>query len=500
MAERSVRAVTAVSVASLAGRALALLAGMAGMAGLAAPAPAMAAAKKATATSPTARGCHARWPVRAFRAGVDRVDPARVTTLPISCGTETGYATSETTLALTNGGAILFSPAGTENSLARSADGGRTWGLVQPVQMQYTNLWNTVDPQVVVDRRTGRVFWVHATYTLDLRWPLPDQSPAAWLVPTAVANAHGFQVYSSADSGLTWRTADYRYENTADWEKLFVGPPPPVSTGAPQPSGYPDLVYVCANAPLEVSGPGRACYKSLDGGATFTSTGLEFPSAVAPLGCPALAANTGVVAPSGTVYIPQSCSSGTYLAISDDEGASYRWLPVPGAPAANGLGAVVQLAIDQAGHLYLLWLAGGRLELAISRDGGQHWNAPLVVSPPDLHSITLPALAAGPPGHVGVVFYAGAGTSTSALSGYISETTGALAPRPLLYVGAVNDPAQPIFDNYGDAYSPRADFVGAGYDPRGNFWGGLVKQLGPPDSANRIATTGYLARLSGPRR
>jgi hypothetical protein len=169
---------------------------------------------------------------------------------------------------------------------------------------------------------------------------------------------------------------------------------------------------------------------------------------------------------------------------------------VPGAPAANGLGAVVQLAIDQAGDLYLLWLAADRLELAISRDGGQHWHPPFVVSPPDLHSMTLPALAAGPRGHVGVAYYASARASTSALGGYISESADALAPRPLFYAGVVNDPAHPIFDNYGDAYSPRADFVGAAYDARGDFWGGLVKQLGPPDSANRIATTGYVARLA----
>jgi hypothetical protein len=476
-AERARRAVAAVVAVALAG---------------VAPAAVAAAAR---AASPTGVGCHAQWPVWAFRAGAARTAPAPVAELPIACATATGYATSETTLGLTNGGAILFSPANTENSLARSIDGGRTWGLVQPQHMQYTSLWNTVDPQVVVDRRTGRVFWVHTTYTEDLRWPLPDQSPAAWLVPTAVANAHGFQVYSSTDSGQTWKTADYHDVNTADWEKLFVGPPRPASTGAPQPTGYPDVVYVCANAPLEVTGPGRACYRSLDGGVTFTSAGLQFPSAVAPLGCPALAANTGVVAPDGTVYIPQSCSGGTYLAVSGDEGASYRWLHVPGAPAANGLGAVVQLAIDQAGDLYLLWLAGDRLELTSSGDGGQHWNTPVVVTPPELHSITLPALAAGPRGHVGVVYYASAGSSTSALSGYISQTTGALGPRPLFYVGTVNDPADPMFDNYGDSYTPRADFVGAAYDAHGDFWGGLVEQLGPPNPANRIATTGYVARL-----
>ena len=148
-------------------------------------------------------GCHTRWPVTAFHAGDQAMHVAHVAHLPVACGSPNGYAASETTLALTGGGAILFSPANTENTLARSADGGHHWTLVGPTDLQHTNLWNTVDPQVVVDRRTGRLFWVHATYAEDFRWPLPDQSPAAWLVPLAIADAHGFQVFSSPDGGRT---------------------------------------------------------------------------------------------------------------------------------------------------------------------------------------------------------------------------------------------------------------------------------------------------------
>jgi hypothetical protein len=353
-----------------------------------------------------------------------------------------------------------------------------------------------VDPAVVVDRQTGRVFWVHTTYTEDLRWPLPDQSAASWLVPTAVANAHGFQVYSTPDDGRSWNTADYHYENTADWEKIFLGPAPPASTGAAQPVGYPNVVYVCANAPQEVIGPGRACYRSLDGGATFTPTAYEFPSASAPAGCPPLAANTGAVGHDGTVYIPQSCAGGTYLAVSHDEGASYAWLPVSGAPPAGGLGAVVQLAMDRADDLYVLWTEADALRLAISRDGGHSWSAPLTVSAPGLHHITLPAIAAGGRGAVGIVYYASADASAQTLSGYISQTAGALAQRPLFYAGAINDPAHPIFQNYGDANTPRADFVGGAYDAKGRFWGGVVQQLGPPDAGSRIPTTGYVGRLA----
>jgi hypothetical protein len=442
-------------------------------------------------------GCHPSWPVVAYRAGAGASRPQGVP-LPVACGTATGYATSETTLAVTNTGAILFSPADSENSLARSEDQGATWNLVAPRRLQRTSLWNTVDPAVVVDRRTGRAFWVHTTYTEDLRWPLPDQSAAAWLVPTAVANAHGFQVYSSADEGRTWTTADYQHENTADWEKLFAGPPPPPSTGAAQPTRYPNVVYVCANAPVEVIGPGRACYKSLDGGATFGLAGYVFPSAAAPAGCPPLAANTGAVGADGTVYIPQSCSGGTYLAISHDEGAGYTWRPVPGAPAASGLGAVVQLAIDAAGDLYVLWTAGDAVQLVSSRDGGRSWSPPLTVSAPGLHHITLPALAAGARGAVGIVYYASTSSSATTLSGYISQTTDALAAQPLFHAGAINDPAHPIFENHGEATTPRADFVGATYDAAGRFWGGIVRQLGPPDASSTIPTTGYVGHLAFP--
>ena len=452
--------------------------------------PSAASARSASAPP----GCHARWPVTAFLAG-PVAQPVHSRQLPVACAVATGYATSETTLAVTNSGAILFSPASSENTLARSANGGRSWSLVGPTTLQYTSLWNTVDPQVVIDRRTGRAFWVHTTYTEDLRWPLPDQSPAAWLVPTAVANAHGFQVYASDDAGRSWRTADYRYANTADWEKLFVGPPRPASTGAPQPHGYPDVVYVCANAPQEVIGPGRVCYRSLDGGVTFTSLGFEVPSAAAPAFCPPLAANTGVVARDGDIYIPQSCAGGTYLAVSANEGASFKWLPVPGAPATNGLGASVQLAIDGSDDLYLLWLGAGGLKLAVSRDGALHWSVPSTVSPPSLHNVTLPALASGPRGRVGIVYYASAQPSAGTLSAYISQTSDALAPRPRFYLGALNAPSHPIFRNYGDSYSPRADFVGAAYDARGNLWGGVVEQLRPPDAASTIATTGYVGRL-----
>jgi hypothetical protein len=454
-----------------------------------------AAAKAAAAA--TGPGCDAKLPVVAHHPGGAGASPPAGAQLPIACANPTGYATSESTIAAGNDGTLFYSPAHTENTLARSFDQGGKWDLTYPPKMQYTSLWNTVDPGVTVDRRTGRLFWLRATGDLRTTPVLVDESPFGNQAATAIAYAHGFQVYSSPDDGHTWTTADYQHEFTGDWEKIFVGPPRPASTGAPQPTGYPGVVYMCGNAPLEVSGPGRACYRSLDGGATFALASYVFPSASSPADvCPALAGNTGVVDSQGRTYQPQSCANASYLAVSEDEGSSYTWLPIRGAPTINGYSGTVQIAVDRADNLYALWIGGDKLELAISRDHGKTWSDPLDATPSDLHKVTLPALAADGAGHVGITYYATRDSSATALTAYITETHDALDARPLFYSGALSDPAHPIFTAYGGNASPRADYVGGTYDASGTFWAGVVKQLGAPTSqSNEIPTVGYVGRL-----
>ena len=452
------------------------------------------AAGAAPARSPAPQGCNPRWPVIAHRPGGALITHAG--SLPTACAVPDGYATSETTLAISPDGAIFFSPANTENTLARSFDGGDFWSLGAPQTMQYTSLWNTVDPFVTVDRRTGRVFWVRATGELRTAPVLVEESPLGWQASTAAAYAHGFQVYASADDGLNWTTANYQDEATGDWEKIFVGPP---SAAGPKPSGYPDVVYVCANAPFEVSGPGRACYRSLDGGKTFVQAGTVTPTASSPNdACPALAggANGGVAA-DGTFYQPQSCSGGSWVAVSRDEAATWTWYAIPGAPGTNGLSSNLQLALDWAGNLYALWSDATKIDLEISRDGGKSWSHAISVGVPGQHLFDLPELAAGPAGHIGVAYYAGPSSSSKVLSAYLTETSDALATRPVFVSGALNDPAHPIFRDYGLSgnVTPRADYIGAAYDGAGNLWGGLVKQLGQPDASGVVPTTGYIGTL-----
>jgi hypothetical protein len=461
-------------------------------AAVAALAGTLAPSTAAAAGTANVSGCNRSLPVVAHRAGGSVVRLPRGDRLPVACASETGFATSESTIAVTGNGTLVYSPASSENSMARSLDGGASWNLTAPAVAQPTSFWNTVDPYVVSDRRTGRVFWAHATGPVRNEGGLPEEAGFY------LAAAYGFQVYTSKDDARTFSTADYQTAPTGDWEKVFVGPPPPAASGAAQPVGYPDVVYLCANSPLEVSGPGRLCYKSLDGGTTFTPAGYTSPTASNPADvCPPLNFNSGVVDSNGTIYQPVNCEHSAYVVVSRDEGASETWIRQPDAPIGTPLsGTNLQLAVDQADNLYAMWEAGGLAYLARSSDQAQSWSAPLVVSAPGVGNVQRPALAAGAPGHVAVAYYASSDPSAQLLTAYVTQTADALDAQPLFYSGALNDPATPIFHDYGlEGGSPRTDFVGVAYDAGGtSSWAGMVKQLGPPVN-HHLPTTGYVGTL-----
>jgi hypothetical protein len=417
---------------------------------------------------------------------------------PVACGFSIGYATSETSIASAGHGVLIFSPAETENTMVRSTDAGARWTITYPQLEQPTSFWNTVDPEVVADPRTGWVFWSHATGPVRNADQLPPISPLPQGSGFYLAGAMGFQVYSSRNNGRTWRTADYSSAPTGDWEKVFVGPPPPASTGAPRPRGYPDVVYLCANSPVEVTGPGRLCYRSLDGGLTFSIAGYVSPSTQEPSDiCPPLNFNTGVVDPQGTIYQPVDCGHSAYVVVSHDEGSTYRWLPLAQAPTGTPTsGTNLKLAVDYAGNLYAEWTTGGLLYLDVSTDHARTWRPAMVVSAPGLHGVQLPAIAAGAPGHVGLVYYASRNAHAYRLTAYITQTADATAGRPLFYTGAINNPRDPIFHNYGLNDYPRTDFIGAGYNRQGTtLWAAVVRQSGRPNKREYIRTSGWVGRL-----
>ncbi len=428
--------------------------------------------------------------------------PPRGAPVPVVCVVSTGYATSESTIGVTPRGTIIYSPAGSENSVASSPDGGAHWYITYPFDEQYTALWNTDDPYLWVDRRTGRIFWSHATGPTRTAPVLVSNSPLPSGIPTAIAAASGFQVYSSPDEGVSWHTADYSTAPTGDWDKVFTGPPVP---GAAQPSGYPDVVYFCANSPTEALGPGRLCYRSLDGGVTFEPAGYVFPSAQQPTDeCQALLADNGAVGPDGTVFQPVTCASGSYVAVSTDEGSTYQWRRVVGAPPASGIAGVssgvggLQIAVDDAGELYAMWSTGRRVMVVRSRDAGRTWSPALDVTAPGLAQVALPALAAGPAGDLGVAYYGSSDPKAIRLTAYETTTATGADHAPVFTSAALNPPAQPIFQPSGVAggLTPRADYIGATFDNDGTLWVGAVRQIGKPNAKGNVATTGLVAHLS----
>jgi hypothetical protein len=97
---------------------------------------------------------------------------------------------------------------------------------------------------------------------------------------------------------------------------------------------------------------------------------------------------------------------------------------------------------------------------------------------------------------VAVTYYASADPNAQQSTAYISQTADALDAQPLYYTGALNDPARPIFHDYGLPDAPRADFVGGAYDQTGSgYWAGVVKQLGPPDQNQNVPTVGLVGSL-----
>lgn len=443
-------------------------------------------------------GCNPRLPVVAHMAWGGRVQLPTPNRLPVACGRPIGYQTSETSIAVAGDGSLIFSPAETENTMARSADAGTSWRITYPQNEQPTSFWNTTDPYVVSDPRTGWVFWSHATGPVRNENQLPPISPLPQGAGFYLAGAQGFQVYSSSDDGRSWSTADYTAALTGDWEKVFVGPPAPKASGAPQPKGYPDVVYLCANAPVEVTGPGRLCYRSLNGGRTFSVASYVSPAASEPQDvCPPLNFNTGVVDQHGTIYQPVDCGRSAYVVVSHDEGSTYSWLPLRQAPTGTPTsGTNLKLAVDQTGNLYAVWTSQNGLYMDVSRDGAHTWLPAMKVAAPGVHDPQLPAIAAGAEGHVGIVYYASPRASATKFSAYITQTADATAARPLFYSGPINSPAHPIFHNYGLNDYPRTDFIGGAYDPAGRvFWAAVVKQLAAPDAKEYIQTVGWVGRL-----
>jgi hypothetical protein len=243
------------------------------------------------------------------------------------------------------------------------------------------------DPQLLVDRRTGRVFSVDF---------LSDGQAACSTMSW------------SDNEGDSWTTSPLA---CGGFDGESIGTGPPVSSPT---VGYPDIVYYCTGTTPTSAPPTTTpeCSKSLDGGATFAPTGLSpFPAfspmqdTFAPWG------GDPLVGPDGTLYVPKRFNGEPWIAISHNEGLTWTDVQI----ANNGSGGEANRgAVDSAGNVYYAWVDSAHHEpyLAYSRDRGQTWSKPIALAPPGVTEAALPRPAADPrrPGRV-VVAWLGSTTA-----------------------------------------------------------------------------------------
>lgn len=290
----------------------------------------------------------------------------------------------EPTLGITSSGAVFLQALDTT---MRSVDGGRTWEAVYdfgvdgaPVDPLGTN-----DPVLWVDPLTDRVF-------VDHMFPALACSSRVW----------------SDDDGATWTHKPMTCGlPVQDHQKLATGP----YAGAAPPTAalYPNVVYYCYNKFASTN-----CAVSFDGGLTHP---LDVPVAIdARDGCAGVNGHPAA-APDGTVYVPLTHRSFTYagstgqpvdcgapyVAVSEDNGRTWRVSRGPDAFGGEGLDADITVTPD--GTAYMLYQGVDHLQyLARSRDRFATWEGPWTVTPPDVASTVFSAIASGDDGRIALAY------------------------------------------------------------------------------------------------
>lgn len=335
----------------------------------------------------------------------------------------------------------------------------------------------STSPYLHVDPRTGRIFF--------------DNLPAT--------EAGCGTIAMSDDAGATWTTVQALCSETGH-QNVFTGPP-----RLSQPVGYPNIVYRCGINGGIYAGTQTTCHKSVNGGIAWTATGTpafgpqtlgtripECGDKLTPS-----APGHGHVDPEGMVLLPQGYCGQPMLALSDDEGLTWRVVQVSdlGMPLDTGLpflggGSTVgdfplydheaSVGVDAQGNIVYGWIANDRLPyVTFSSDAGMTWSEPLPIGPPDLLEATLGAMTVGASG--AAFAYVGSTNSPGEpwTGDYTNTTWNAyltviedVAGTPRLTTVTVNDPADPIqrFQCGPTRCAGIYDYIDAQIAPNGTPW------------------------------
>lgn len=329
----------------------------------------------------------------------------------------TGIDAGEPTIGVTGPGKLYYVAYAASlggSYVLRSGDGGETWDDVSPRIADATNTQAlSLDPYLHVDPRTKRIF---------------------------TADLNGLCTYMSFsdDEGSSWTTNPLVCGGAInDHHTIFSGPP--VTS---QLVGYDALLYYCFNDTLT-----SRCAKSRDGGLTFVPTGEPAFPRVVPTDsdefCGGLHGH-GVVDGDGRAYLPRDYCGEPWLAMTDDEGATWTRVQI----AANGVLGDPSVDVDEDGNISYAWIGRDRHPyLSVSRDGGRSWSKPLDIAPPGLVFANLLTMDAGAPGHLAFLYMGttdGDVSKSRTWNGYMAVTTTGLGRSPRLYTAQMNAAEHPL--------------------------------------------------------
>lgn len=440
-------------------------------------------------------------PAVAHHAGGGPISAPRITrSVPRPHLFPVGHNASEPTLGVTEDDEVFYTAfkTNTRIEVLKSADDGKSWDVVSPSFAGARNAQLlSLDPYLYVDPRTNRV------YTIDL----------------TVACSYLSYTDDRGESWVTNPLACGRPVN--DHQTLFAGPP----VTSPMPV-YPNIVYYCWND-IGTS----SCSRSMDGGLSFTITGSPaFPGykegedrgGIAGQRVPGFCGGLhghGFVGDDGTVYLPRGWCGEPWLAISKDEGATWKRVRVSKMPIE---GHEAGVAADAKGNVYYTWIGeNDRLPyLAVSKDGGDTWGKPMMIGAPGLTESNIPGIDVGAPGKIAIVYMGSEnspgppfqpappclsvlpcrfipdGYEDVTWNGYLTISANVLDKQPVFYSATVNHKKEPLvrMDCGPGRCQDVLDFIDVVIAPDGTTWGAFV------DSDRNGATVignGLVGRLTG---
>jgi hypothetical protein len=383
----------------------------------------------------------------------------------------TGVASSgEPNIGIARDGTIYSTAM---SKTVRSTDKGRHFTDITP-----PGHLTTLDPFLYVDKVTGRVYKSDLSGTCQLlSWS--DDRGASWTAAPAACNLSDHQSITTA---------------------------PPVNSPTVR---YPHVVYNCSQT-VGYNGYSAAsgCDKSLDGGISWTPTGSyafsDPGSASGDSGVPYhCLGDVGAIhaAGDGILYVPRGWCGQPWLAVSRDEGLTWTRTLVAtngmNTTRSGGFGVVAPgsgqsdyqatVMADAKGNVYFFWVALDRLPyLAVSRDRGVSFSAPIMVAPKGVKEAWGPAIDLDSSGRLGLAYLASTNSPGKPWTGSYKDVTFTgylgLVPRPLdarpaLLSAAVSGADAPLVHGVcgpGRCNDAVLDFIDVALAPDGSVYGAFV--------------------------